>query len=65
MKLLLDISRENLLFYQSTVTARKSWLQDHRDVATRYVAAFNEAVALIHGNPTMAKAGVEQGHQAD
>jgi len=48
---LVDISQENLPFYQGAVVVRKSWLKDNREAAKRYLKAFTEAVRLIHQEP--------------
>ncbi len=48
---LVDISEENLPFYQGAVSVRKSWLKDNREAARRYLKAFIEAVRVIHQEP--------------
>jgi ABC-type nitrate/sulfonate/bicarbonate transport system substrate-binding protein len=56
LKELVDISREELPFYQGPIIVRKSWLKDHRDTALRYLKAYTAAIALMHRDATQAKA---------
>ena len=52
---LADISKENVPYYGSAITVRRSWLAANRPVAVRYLQAFHEAAQVIHQQP--AKAG--------
>ena len=45
---LVDISQQDLTFYQGPIVARKSWLKDNREAAIRYLKAYTAAIALMH-----------------
>jgi NitT/TauT family transport system substrate-binding protein len=56
MKELIDMSQQDLPFYQGPVIARKSWLKDNREAATRYLKAYTAAIALMRADPKKAEA---------
>jgi ABC-type nitrate/sulfonate/bicarbonate transport system substrate-binding protein len=52
---LVDLTQQDFEYYAGAVTARRSWLQNNRDTALRYLRAFNEAVQVIHTQPERAE----------
>jgi ABC-type nitrate/sulfonate/bicarbonate transport system substrate-binding protein len=59
-KELIDVSQQDLAFYQGPIIVRKSWLKDHREEARRYLKAYCAAIALMHRDATQAKAVISK-----
>jgi len=55
MKELLDISKQDVEFYQGPLLARRAWLKDNREVAVRFVKAYIEAIATMKKDPAQAQ----------
>jgi len=55
MQELVDISKQDLAFYQGAIVSKKSWLKDNREAALRYLKAYTAAIALMHREPAKAE----------
>ncbi len=55
---LLDISKQDLSFYQGPIVARKSWLKDNREAAIRYLKGYVAAIALMQRDQQKAQAAI-------
>ncbi len=55
MQEVIDISKQDLAFYQGAIISSKSWLKDNREAASRYLKAYTEAIALMHREPAKAE----------
>ncbi len=58
MRELVDLSQQDLAFYQGPVVVRKSWLKDNREAALRFLKAYTAAIALMHSDPKKAESAV-------
>lgn len=54
MRVLVDISKEDLPYYGGAVTVSKKWLSQNQDTVRRFMTAWNRAVKLIHDQPDKA-----------
>lgn len=57
-KELVDISAQELTFYQAPVIARKSWIKDNPDTVRKFMSAYVEAVSVIKKDKVKAKAAI-------
>jgi ABC-type nitrate/sulfonate/bicarbonate transport system substrate-binding protein len=55
LKELVDLSTQDLPFYQSAVTVRKSWLKDNADTMRKFLKAYTEAIAVIKKDKLVAE----------
>jgi len=55
---LVDLSKEDLTFYQGPIVARKSWLKDNREAAIRYLKGYVAAVALMQRDQQKAQVAI-------
>lgn len=53
---LVDISKQDLSFYQGPIVARKTWLKDNRETAIRYLKGYIAAIALMQRDQQKAQA---------